>query len=232
MDLLKKLTDEFIAIYEKSPARLKSKLNSIKALAQGASNRQGQVKDKKADQDWKVSDMMNMKMYHPAEIAPTSSSNNNGSQNDLQQQSGGITQPMLPPPPHPQTQQMRKTELHTSSQHRSHHSSSSSSATSSSSSTHHPPKLGYTPGDVPGNNLNFLVFIFKQILMVLNLKTTSSANNSSSSNSRHMVAVVHLSPIDHQENIRHQLLSILQPCWHLLLTPLQNHHLDLRCQIV
>ncbi|XP_037908195.1 cyclin-T isoform X2 [Hermetia illucens] len=36
LDLLKQLTDEFLAIYEKSPARLKSKLNSIKALAQSA----------------------------------------------------------------------------------------------------------------------------------------------------------------------------------------------------
>uniref|UniRef100_T1GVL8 Cyclin N-terminal domain-containing protein n=1 Tax=Megaselia scalaris TaxID=36166 RepID=T1GVL8_MEGSC len=35
MDLLKLLTDEFIAIYEKSPARLKSKLINIKNLAQG-----------------------------------------------------------------------------------------------------------------------------------------------------------------------------------------------------
>ncbi|XP_055378541.1 cyclin-T isoform X2 [Condylostylus longicornis] len=36
MELLQQLTNEFIAIYEKSPARLKSKLNSVKAIAQGA----------------------------------------------------------------------------------------------------------------------------------------------------------------------------------------------------
>lgn len=59
MDLLKKLTDEFISIYEKSPARLKSKLNSIKALAQCAGNRNQNVQTKK-DQEWKPSDMMNM----------------------------------------------------------------------------------------------------------------------------------------------------------------------------
>lgn len=35
MELLKHLTDEFIAIYEKSPARLKSKLHNIKQIAQG-----------------------------------------------------------------------------------------------------------------------------------------------------------------------------------------------------
>ncbi|XP_037810094.1 cyclin-T isoform X2 [Lucilia sericata] len=159
MDLLKKLTDEFIAIYEKSPARLKSKLNSIKALAQGASNRQGQVKDKKADQDWKVSDMMNMKMYHPAETGVNTGSQSQSSSSQYssqgsaageamsQQQSGSISQPMLPPPPH-QPQQMRKPDLHSSSQHRSHHSSSSSS------SSHHPAKIGYSPGDVPDHKLS------------------------------------------------------------------------------
>ncbi|KAM7357210.1 cyclin T isoform 2-T2 [Cochliomyia hominivorax] len=159
MDLLKKLTDEFIAIYEKSPARLKSKLSSLKALAQRANDRQGQVKDKKADQDWKVSDMMNMKMYHPAEPGMSSSSQSQSSSSQYssqgsaggeplpQQQSGGITQPMLPPPPH-QPQQMRKPDLHASSQHRSHHSSSSSS------SSHHPSKIGYSPGDVPDHKLS------------------------------------------------------------------------------
>lgn len=59
MELLKKLTDEFIIIYEKSPARLKSKLNSIKALAQCAGNRNQNTQTKK-DQEWKPSDMMNM----------------------------------------------------------------------------------------------------------------------------------------------------------------------------
>lgn len=163
MDLLKKLTDEFIAIYEKSPSRLKSKLNSIKAMAQGASNRQGQVKDKKGDQDWKVSDMMNMKMYHPAETGVNSGSQSQSSSSQystqgsvggdqLQQQPGGnIAQPMLPPPPH-QSQQMRKPDIHSSSQHRSHHNSSSST------SSHHPPKIGYSPGDVPGNNLYIFYF--------------------------------------------------------------------------
>lgn len=205
MDLLKKLTDEFIAIYEKSPARLKSKLNSIKALAQGASNRQGQVKDKKADQDWKVSDMMNMKMYHPAETANQSQSSSSSSQYSSQvsaggepipqQQGGSMTQPMLPPPPH-QPQQMRKPDLHSSSQHRSHHSSSSSS-----SSSHHPPKIGYSPGDVPGNNINFLVFIFKQILMVMILKTTSSALDTASSNNHSLMVEAIWCQIDHHGNI-------------------------------
>lgn len=168
MDLLKKLTDEFITIYEKSPARLKAKLNSIKAMAQGASNnRQGQVKEKKGEQDWKMADMM--KMYQPAgDNGPVSgaSSSQSSSQyggqgsaaNDQSQQNMAAS--MLPPPPHqpPPPQQMRKSEMHSSSsQHRSHHSSSSSS---SSSSSHHPPKIGYPAGDVPGNNLIFFIFCF------------------------------------------------------------------------
>lgn len=167
MDLLKKLTDEFIAIYEKSPARLKSKLNSIKAMAQGASNRQGQVKDKKGDQDWKVSDMMNMKMYHPAEVSVNSGSQSQSSSSQYssqgstggeqlsQQQGGSVSQTMLPPPSH-QLQPMRKPDLHASSQHRSHHSSSSSS------SSHHPPKIGFSPGDVPGNNIDFFVLFLNR----------------------------------------------------------------------
>ncbi|XP_073840759.1 cyclin T isoform X2 [Musca autumnalis] len=161
MDLLKKLTDEFITIYEKSPARLKAKLNSIKAMAQGASNnRQGQVKEKKGEQDWKMADMM--KMYQPAgDNGPVSGNNNSQSSaqyggqgppaSDPQQQNMATT--MLPPPPHqpPPQQQMRKSEMHSSSsQHRSHHSSSSSS---SSSSSHHPPKIGYPAGDVPDHKL-------------------------------------------------------------------------------
>ncbi|XP_058975679.1 cyclin-T-like isoform X2 [Musca domestica] len=162
MDLLKKLTDEFITIYEKSPARLKAKLNSIKAMAQGASNnRQGQVKEKKGEQDWKMADMM--KMYQPAgDNGPVSgaSSSQSSSQyggqgsaaNDQSQQNMAAS--MLPPPPHqpPPPQQMRKSEMHSSSsQHRSHHSSSSSS---SSSSSHHPPKIGYPAGDVPDHKLS------------------------------------------------------------------------------
>ncbi|XP_061399616.1 cyclin-T, partial [Musca vetustissima] len=161
MDLLKKLTDEFITIYEKSPARLKAKLNSIKAMAQGASNnRQGQVKEKKGEQDWKMADMM--KMYQPAgDNGPVSG--NNSSQSSSQyggqgpsagdQSQSNMAATMLPPPPHqpPPPQQMRKSEMHSSSsQHRSHHSSSSSS---SSSSSHHPPKIGYPAGDVPDHKL-------------------------------------------------------------------------------
>lgn len=140
MDLLKKLTDEFIAIYEKSPARLKSKLNSIKAIAQGASNRnQGQgQKEKKGDRDWNPADMM--KMYHPGEGGTQGQPSNDQQSQQLVQSN---PPPMLPPPPH-QPQQMRKSDMHSSSQHRSHHSSSSSSS-------HHSSKIGYSPGDVPGN---------------------------------------------------------------------------------
>lgn len=167
MDLLKKLTDEFIAIYEKSPARLKAKLNSIKAMAQGAGNRQGQGKDKKGDQDWKVADMM--KMYQPADnpaiggITSQSSSSMYGaaSSNDQQQQQQGQSIPttMLPPPPHQPPPQMRKSEMHSSSsQHRSHHSSSSSST--SSSSSHHPSKIGYTSNEVPGNYKEYILLYF------------------------------------------------------------------------
>ncbi|XP_055915504.1 cyclin-T isoform X2 [Eupeodes corollae] len=128
MDLLKQLTDEFIAIYEKSPARLKSKLNSIKALAQGASNR-AVSKDKKTQgEDWKMGDML--KLYHSS--IPTDTSSNGGGmtmdqqvqqyqQEQLQQQQ---QQQLPPPPPSSSSQQARRSESH-SSHHRPHHSSSS-----------------------------------------------------------------------------------------------------------
>lgn len=154
MDLLKQLTEEFIAIYEKSPARLKSKLNSIKALAQGCNRNQGQVKDKKPDQDWKVADVM--KMYQPADSVPVSGSSGQTQSlsytaagqgplsNDQPQPTGqSVPPPMLPPPSH-QSQQIRKSEMHSSSQHRSHH-------TSSTSSSHHPSKIGFASADVQGS---------------------------------------------------------------------------------
>ncbi|XP_055840856.1 cyclin-T isoform X4 [Episyrphus balteatus] len=135
MDLLKQLTDEFIAIYEKSPARLKSKLNSIKALAQGASNR-AVSKDKKSQgEDWKMGDML--KLYHSS--IPTDTSSNGGGmtmdqqvqqyqqlqqQEQLQQQQQQQQQQQLPPPTSTSSQQSRRSESH-SSHHRPHHSSSS-----------------------------------------------------------------------------------------------------------
>ncbi|XP_036335966.1 cyclin-T-like isoform X1 [Rhagoletis pomonella] len=136
MDLLKQLTDEFIAIYEKSPSRLKSKLNSIKALAQNASNRVINSKDKK--EEWKMGDMM--KMY--AHDTPGSGGSCGGNSNQSYSTSSlGVEQshqqsPALLPPPPPQTQLSRKSELH-SSQHRSHHSSSS-----------HHSKINYPSSDV------------------------------------------------------------------------------------
>ncbi|XP_054731894.1 cyclin-T [Anastrepha obliqua] len=125
MDLLKQLTDEFIAIYEKSPSRLKSKLNSIKALAQNASNRVINKEKKLPPEEWKMGDMM--KMY--AHDTPGSSGSSGGNSNPYSLTSVGVEQTqsqssaLLPPPP-PQTQLPRKSELH-SSQHRSHHNSSS-----------------------------------------------------------------------------------------------------------
>ncbi|XP_037928145.1 cyclin-T isoform X2 [Teleopsis dalmanni] len=130
MELLKQLTDEFIAIYEKSPARLKSKLNSIKALAQGASNRA--VKDKKMPQDdWKMADMM--KSYHSS-INTNDSSTSSYNLTNPNEPMPNITA-ILPPPQPPM--QVRKSDMH-SSQHRSHH----------SSSTHHHNKVNYNSGDV------------------------------------------------------------------------------------
>ncbi|KAI9587221.1 cyclin-T isoform X1 [Glossina fuscipes] len=157
MDLLKQLTEEFIAIYEKSPARLKSKLNSIKALAQGCNRNQGQVKDKKPDQDWKVADVM--KMYQPADSVPVSGNSGQTQSssytaagqgpmsNDQPQPTGqSVPPPMLPPPSH-QSQQIRKSDMHSSSQHRSHH-------TSSTSSSHHPSKIGFASADVQDHKVS------------------------------------------------------------------------------
>ncbi|XP_075164350.1 cyclin T isoform X2 [Haematobia irritans] len=200
MDLLKKLTDEFIAIYEKSPARLKAKLNSIKALAQGATNRQGQVKEKKADQDWQVADMM--KMYQPADSSGSvtggsgggggSSSQSSSSQyggqgpsaNDQQQQN--VPPTMLPPPSHQPPQQVRKSEMHSSSsQHRSHHSSSSSST---SSSSHHPPKIGYSSGEVSDHKLGGNHKQQQQPPYGTNMVNRQREHSSSSSHSQSMMA--------------------------------------------
>ncbi|XP_020714735.1 cyclin-T isoform X3 [Ceratitis capitata] len=120
MDLLKQLTDEFIAIYEKSPSRLKSKLNSIKALAQNASNRVINKEKKGANEEWKMGDMMKMYAHDGGGNISNSSqpfaTTSIGCEQSQQQVSG-----LLPPPP-PQASISRKSELH-SSQHRSHHTS-------------------------------------------------------------------------------------------------------------
>nr|XP_014092692.1 cyclin-T isoform X2 [Bactrocera oleae]XP_036216286.1 cyclin-T isoform X2 [Bactrocera oleae]XP_036216287.1 cyclin-T isoform X2 [Bactrocera oleae]XP_036216288.1 cyclin-T isoform X2 [Bactrocera oleae] len=136
MDLLKQLTDEFIAIYEKSPSRLKSKLNSIKALAQNASNRVINKEKKGAPEEWRMGDMMKMYAHDTPGSGGSNSSNSNQpyaitSIAELSQQSSAL----LPPPP-PQTQLSRKGDLH-SSQHRSHH-----------NSTSHHSKINFPPTDV------------------------------------------------------------------------------------
>ncbi|XP_055685627.1 cyclin-T isoform X2 [Lutzomyia longipalpis] len=46
VELLTQLTEEFIQIYDKSPSRLKSKLNSIKTLAQGAKVGEGSSQER------------------------------------------------------------------------------------------------------------------------------------------------------------------------------------------
>ncbi|ALC42983.1 CycT [Drosophila busckii] len=101
LELLKQLTDEFIAIYEKSPARLKSKLNSIKAIAQGASNRTSSNKDNKQKEEWKMSEMM--KGYHSNITAPPELMNGN----DSREQSQAA---LLPPPTTVPSQQQRRSD--------------------------------------------------------------------------------------------------------------------------
>ncbi|XP_017111943.1 cyclin-T isoform X2 [Drosophila elegans] len=144
LDLLKQLTDEFIAIYEKSPARLKSKLNSIKAIAQGASNRTANSKDKPKE-DWKIAEMM--KGYHSNITPPPELLNGNDNrerdrdrERDRERERD---QSSLLPPPAMVPQQRR--------QDGSHQRSSSvggvpGSSSSSSSSNH---KLPNYPGGMP-----------------------------------------------------------------------------------
>ncbi|KAH8368749.1 hypothetical protein KR084_010615 [Drosophila pseudotakahashii] len=98
LDLLKQLTDEFIAIYEKSPARLKSKLNSIKAIAQGASNRTANSKDKPKE-DWKITEMM--KGYHSNITPPPELLNGNDNrerERDRERERERDQSSLLPPP--------------------------------------------------------------------------------------------------------------------------------------
>lgn len=180
MDLLKQLTDEFIVIYEKSPARLKSKLNSIKALAQGAGRNQSNQSKDKGDQEWKISDMM--KMYHTADGAVSANSQPQSVQfltqtiNDpppppaqiqttapsSQQQTQAqpqLTSAMPPPPSSHQSQTRKTAETHTTTgvAHRSHHSLPSTSA-------HHTTgKVMYPAVDVPGNIQ--LLYIFYSIFL-------------------------------------------------------------------
>ncbi|XP_067647753.1 cyclin-T isoform X2 [Eurosta solidaginis] len=123
MDLLKQLTDEFIAIYEKSPSRLKSKLNSIKALAQNASNRVINKEKKGQHEEWKMGDMMKMYAHDGGGSSGSNSNQTYGSTSLGIEPSQQSMSSLLPPPP-PQPQLPRKSELH-SSQHRSHHNSSS-----------------------------------------------------------------------------------------------------------
>ncbi|KAH8306963.1 hypothetical protein KR044_001695 [Drosophila immigrans] len=124
LELLKQLTDEFIAIYEKSPARLKSKLNSIKAIAQGASNRTAtNSKDSKPKEDWKMSEMM--KGYHSNITAPPELMNGSGDGRDRDTPSQVA---LLPPPAMVPPQQRQRSDG-------SHQRSSSAGAPGNSSST-------------------------------------------------------------------------------------------------
>lgn len=138
LELLKQLTDEFIAIYEKSPARLKSKLNSIKAIAQGASNRTATSKDNKPKEEWKMSEMI--KGYHSNITAPPELMNGNEGREQSQAA-------LLPPPTMVPSQQRRTDGSHQRSSSASSSSSSvppgNSSSTTSSSSNH---KLPNYPG--------------------------------------------------------------------------------------
>ncbi|EDV96188.1 GH15353 [Drosophila grimshawi] len=135
LDLLKQLTDEFIAIYEKSPARLKSKLNSIKAIAQGASNRTAaNSKDNKPKEDWKMSEMM--KGYHSNITAPPELMNGSDSRDSSSSSSSQAA--LLPPPTMVPPQQRRGGGGVPGN---------SSSSTSSSSSSNH--KMPNYPGGLP-----------------------------------------------------------------------------------
>ncbi|XP_030385298.1 cyclin-T [Scaptodrosophila lebanonensis] len=135
LELLKQLTDEFISIYEKSPARLKSKLNSIKAIAQGASNRTAaNSKDSKPKEDWKMSEMM--KGYHSNITAPPELMNGSS---DSREQSAQQVAALLPPPA--MVPQQRRGE------HSHQRTAAIGSSASSSSSNHN--KISNYPGSIP-----------------------------------------------------------------------------------
>ncbi|XP_017101317.2 cyclin-T [Drosophila bipectinata] len=149
LDLLKQLTDEFIAIYEKSPARLKSKLNSIKAIAQGASNRTAANKDNKPKEDWKMSEMI--KGYHSNITPPPELLNGNDSRERERDRDRDREReradPSLLPPPSMVPQQRRPDGSHQRSSGVGGVPGSGSSSSSSSSSSNH--KLPNYPGGMP-----------------------------------------------------------------------------------
>jgi len=168
LDLLKQLTDEFIAIYEKSPARLKSKLNSIKAIAQGASNRTANSKDKPKE-DWKITEMM--KGYHSNITTPPELLNGNDSRDrdrDRERERERERDPSsLLPPPAMVPQQRRQDGGH---QRSSSVSGVPGSSSSSSSSSHKMPNYpgGMPPEAHPGKYFNnckknhiFNIFVLK-----------------------------------------------------------------------
>ncbi|XP_064541243.1 cyclin-T [Drosophila montana] len=144
LELLKQLTDEFIAIYEKSPARLKSKLNSIKAIAQGASNRTAtNSKDNKPKEDWKMSEMM--KGYHSNITAPPELMNGSDSRDSSQSA-------LLPPPSMVPSQQRRSDGSHQRSSSVGGAPGNSSSSTSSSSNHKLPNYPGALPPEAHGDH--------------------------------------------------------------------------------
>ncbi|XP_017003533.2 cyclin-T [Drosophila takahashii] len=141
LDLLKQLTDEFIAIYEKSPARLKSKLNSIKAIAQGASNRTANSKDKPKE-DWKITEMM--KGYHSNITPPPELLNGNDNRERERERDRERDQSSLLPPPAMVPQQRRQDGGH---QRSSSVGGVPGSSSSSSSSSNH--KMPSYPSGMP-----------------------------------------------------------------------------------
>ncbi|KAH8286405.1 hypothetical protein KR054_008652 [Drosophila jambulina] len=152
LDLLKQLTDEFIAIYEKSPARLKSKLNSIKAIAQGASNRTAS-KDNKPKEDWRVSEMM--KGYHSNITPPPELVNGNDSRErdrdrerdrERERERDSSSSSLLPPPTMV-PQQRRSDGIHQRSSSVLGVSANGSSSSSSSSNHKLPNYQGGMPPD-------------------------------------------------------------------------------------
>lgn len=148
LELLKQLTDEFIAIYEKSPARLKSKLNSIKAIAQGASNRTAtNSKDNKPKEDWKMSEMM--KGYHSNITAPPELMNGSDSRDSSQSA-------LLPPPSMVPSQQRRSDGSHQRSSSVGGAPGNSSSSTSSSSNHKLPNYPGALPPEAHGGMLRII----------------------------------------------------------------------------
>ncbi|XP_068149058.1 cyclin-T [Drosophila tropicalis] len=152
LELLKQLTDEFISIYEKSPARLKSKLNSIKAIAQGASNRtSSNSKDNKPKEDWKIGEMI--KGYH-SNIELANGNDSRGERDrdrdrERDRERDQREQSSLLPPPSMVPQQRRTDGSHqrSSSVGGVPGSGGSSSSSSSSSSSNH--KLPNYPGGLP-----------------------------------------------------------------------------------